>query len=460
MTDAADRRTNQTVELLQALIRNQCVNEGTPESGHEDRNARLLRDELESPRVEIRMFEPLPGRTSMVARYRGTDPDAPALCLMGHTDVVPVSPEGWREDPFAGELIDGEVWGRGAVDMLNVTSSMAVAFRDVVRSGRRYPGDIVYFAVADEEHGGQHGAAYVIDNEWDTLRCDYVLTEYGGTPARTADGISVLLTSGEKGGGGRRIRVKGVPGHGSMPWGADSALIKAAEIVRRLTNYEVAPRLDEMFAARLQALGLPAETQKRLLDPTSLEDALAELPLGTARNLHSCSHMSFSPNILNSGNKANTIPDEAELLVDIRTLPGQTQEDVDSHVMAAIGDDLRDSVEIAPLFPNAEAFALDPSSSSVDTPLWGALAQAIDMAYPGAKVVPSLVTGGTDARYFRKRGIPAYGAGLLSLDIPMDEFQNRFHGHNERIDLESLKLTTQLWLDVLDRFWTQPAGAA
>ena len=153
-----DQLTNETVELLQQLIRNQCVNDGTETSGHEDRNARLLRDELDGLPVDIEMIEPAPGRTSMIARYEGTDPEAPTLCLMGHTDVVPVSPDGWTNDPFGGELItaaDGtpEVWGRGAVDMLNLTSSMLVAFREIVRSERRYPGDIIYFGVADEEAG-------------------------------------------------------------------------------------------------------------------------------------------------------------------------------------------------------------------------------------------------------------------------------------------------------------------
>jgi len=142
--------TGETVELLQQLIRNQCVNDNTPEGGQEVRSATLLRDELDGLGLDIELLEEIAGRTSVVARYEGTDPDAPALCLMGHTDVVPVSPDGWDNDPFGGELIttsDGvtEVWGRGAVDMLNVTSSMLVAFREVVRSGRRLSGDLIFF---------------------------------------------------------------------------------------------------------------------------------------------------------------------------------------------------------------------------------------------------------------------------------------------------------------------------
>jgi acetylornithine deacetylase/succinyl-diaminopimelate desuccinylase-like protein len=450
MTDLIDRLTHETVELLQALIRNRCVNEGTPESGHEVRNAELLRNEIENSALDIQTFETLPGRMSMVARYAGTDSDAPTLCLMGHTDVVPANPDGWDVDPFGGELIDGEVWGRGAVDMLNLTSSMAVAFREVVRSGKRYPGDIVFFAVADEEHGGEHGARPLVENEWDALRCDYVLTEYGGTPITNDAGTVVLLTTGEKGGGGRRMTVRGEPGHGSMPFGVDSALIKSAEIVRRIAAYDPGPRLDEMFAARLQALGLPLEARKQLLDPARLHDALAEMDPGMARNLHSCSHMSFSPNVLASGGKSNTIPDTAELIVDIRILPGDTQEDVDAHLRAAIGEDLMGSVEWERLFPGQNMSA---TSSPTDTRLWDVLTDSIRVAYPGAQVLPSMVTGGTDARFFRHRGVPSYGAGLLSPEVPLAEFMNRFHGHNERIDIESLKLTTQLWLDVLDRLW-------
>ena len=137
--------TNQTVELLQSLIRNECVNTGAVESGEEEKNSDLLETFLEGPGVEIEHFDCLPGRRSVVARIEGTDPEAPALCLMGHTDVVPVSPEGWSREPFAGDLVDGEVWGRGAVDMLNLTSSMAVAFRHLASNNFRPKGDLIYF---------------------------------------------------------------------------------------------------------------------------------------------------------------------------------------------------------------------------------------------------------------------------------------------------------------------------
>jgi acetylornithine deacetylase/succinyl-diaminopimelate desuccinylase-like protein len=453
MTDPTtiDRLTNESVELLQALIRNQCVNDGTPESGNEDVSARLLRDELEGTGVDFQTFETLPGRTSLVARWPGTDPSAPALCLMGHTDVVPVSPDGWDRDPFGGELVpnaDGvdEVWGRGAVDMLNLTSSMTVAFRHLLRSGKRYPGDIVYFAVADEEAGGKHGAERLIRDEWDALRCDYVLTEFGGIPLHSSQGTSILVTTAEKGVGWRKLTVKGSPGHGSAPWGSDNALVKASEVVRRLAAYQPQPKLDELWAARVKAMGLPDDLGRRLLDPSALGEALSELPPEVARYSHACCHTTFSPNVMRGGVKTNVIPDKVEIEVDIRTLPGETGEDVMQHLRAALGD-VFDWVETEIIHEDAS------TASPIDNPLWTALTGSMSEAFPEARIIPSIVTGGTDSRFFRQKGVVAYGAGLLSARLDAGEFFRRFHGHNERIDRDSLRLTTQLWLDVVDRLW-------
>ena len=450
MTATIDQLTNETVELLQALIRNQCVNDGTAASGHEDRSARLLRDELEGTGVDLQTYEPTPGRTSLICRWPGTDPTAPSLCLMGHTDVVPVSPDGWTNDPFGGELIDNgetlEVWGRGAVDMLNLTSSMAVVFRHLVNSGRRYPGDIVYFAVADEEAGGTHGAEILVRDEWDALNCEYVLTEFGGIPFYSPAGMSLLVTTAEKGISWRRLKVRGTPGHGSMPYGTDNALVKAAEVVRRLGAYRPTPQLDELWAARIKAMGLPDDVSRKLLDPRALDEAIDQLPPEIARNAHSCSHTTFSPNVIGGGVKTNVIPDEVTIEVDIRTLPGEDREEVEAHLRAALGD-LYDSVE-------TEIIKHDPSTSSpTDNKLWETLSASIAKAYPEALVVPSMVTGGTDARFFRNQGSIAYGAGLLSRHVDTGEFFRRFHGHDERIDVDSLRLTVQLWLDVVDNLW-------
>ena len=193
-----EQLTNETVELLQTMIRNQCVNDGTAESGHEERNADTLVSFIEGAGLDLEVYDAAPGRRSMVARIAGSDLNAPSLCLMGHTDVVPVNPDGWSRDPFGGELVDGEVWGRGAVDMLNLTSSMAVAFRHLATTGFRPKGDLIYFGVADEESGSAYGAQWMADNHPDAIRADYVLTENGGLHGGPPNSPSVSMNVGRK----------------------------------------------------------------------------------------------------------------------------------------------------------------------------------------------------------------------------------------------------------------------
>src|SRR2546425_6063134 len=172
--------TGEVTDVVQQLIRNACVNDGTRESGHEIRTVDLLESYLRVAGAEMKRYEPMPDRARLVLRIEGSDPKAPSLHFMGHTDVVPVTASGWRHDPFGGELIDGEVWGRGAVDMLDVTASMAVAVRRLLASGFKPKGTLIYSAVADEEALGTHGAQWLTENAWDDVRSDYLVTEFGG----------------------------------------------------------------------------------------------------------------------------------------------------------------------------------------------------------------------------------------------------------------------------------------
>jgi acetylornithine deacetylase/succinyl-diaminopimelate desuccinylase-like protein len=434
--------TGPTVELLQALIRNECVNDGTPQSGHETRNAELLGGYLEGAGVGIEQFESLPGRGSVVARIEGSDPTAPTLCLMGHTDVVPVNPAGWSRDPFGGELIDGEVWGRGAIDMLNVTASMAVAFRELARSGWKPKGTLVYFGVADEEAGGHWGAEWMCEQHWDAIRSDYVLTELGGWSNVGADGVRrVVVNTGEKGIAWRSLRVRGTPSHGSMPFGADNALVKAAEVVRRLSLYRPQAHISDVWKAQVAVMRLPDEMKAGLLDPARIWSTIEQLPPAVARTCHAHTHTTFSPNVVHGGQKTNIIPDLVEIEVDIRTVPGTTQADVDAHLHEALGD-LAHHVEIGRLQQN------DATESPRGNALWDALASATQVAYPGADLIPGLIVGGTDARFFRERGAVAYGTGLFSPSVTLESFGTRFHGNDERIDTESLGLAADFWVHI------------
>lgn len=439
--------TGDTVELLQTLIRNQCVNDGTAESGHESRNADVLQTYVERSGVDIERWEPTPDRASFVARLPGTDPSAPSLCLMGHTDVVPVTPEGWRNDPFGGELIrsdDGtdEIWGRGAVDMLNLTASMAVVFRSLADRGFRPRGDLIYFAVADEEAGSAHGARWVADEHPDAIRCDYVLTENGGLHSGPEGHRSITVNVAEKGVAWRRLRVRGTPGHGSMPFGSDNALVTASKVVSRLADYRPAPRFHELWRGQVESLDVPDDVKAAMLDENTIDALLDDLPHpGAKGHFHACTHTSFSPNVLATKGrpKTNVIPDIVDIDVDIRTMPGDHTSEVEGHLRAALGDELFDRVEV-------EVLMDDPASTSrIDTPLWDALERAVTVPFPDARLNPQFIVGFTDARVFRDLGAVAYGAGLFSPAIDPAEFGLRFHGHDERIDLESLRLTTELW---------------
>ena len=434
--------TGASTELLQALIRSECVNDGTPDSGGEVRNADLLRAYLEGPGVEMSTYESRPGRTSLVARMEGTDPNAPTVCLMGHTDVVPVNRDGWSRDPFGGELIDGEVWGRGALDMLYQTATQAVAFRELARSGFRPKGTLIYFAVPDEEAGGTWGAKWMVDHHWDVIGCDYLLTELAGVAMPASDGTrKVTVTVAEKGIAWRRLRISGRPGHGSMPFGADNAIITASEVVRRLHAYRPAAGLDDVWRATVEAYEFDAELTSRLLDPAAVYEALHSLEPGTATMLHACSHTTFSPNVVHGGVKSNVIPDTVELDVDIRTLPGVTGDEVDAALREAIGD-LADRVHIGRLVDD------ESTASTLDNPMWEALTRQVQVAYPGSALLPQLEIGATDARFFRRRGTVAYGTGLFSANVTYEDMISRFHGHDERIDVESLGLSTNLWLGI------------
>jgi acetylornithine deacetylase/succinyl-diaminopimelate desuccinylase-like protein len=434
----ADALTTEATGLLQDLIRNACVNDGTIDSGGEVRNSDLLADYLGTSGFDVETFEPQPGRRSLLARIEGSDPDAPTLMLMGHTDVVPVNVDGWSRDPFGAELDDGMIWGRGAVDMLNLTSTMAVAFRHLAESGFRPKGTLLYLAVADEEALGTWGAKYLVEHELDEVRSDYVITESGGYQVPTAHGTRLPIMVEEKGTFWSNIRVHGTPSHASQAYKTDNALVTAAEIVRRIAEYRPEAQIGDTWRRYVEGLGLPPE----LADPDRVDAYADELPLPLARIAHSCTHTTLAPTVAHGGTKTNIIPDRVDLQVDVRTMPGQSGEVATAMLLDAIGD-LADRVEIT---SND-----DPATASpTDTPLWDSLARVTSRLCEGSALVPTIMTGGTDNRFFRRAGSVGYGFGLFSRRIGFEDYARMFHGHDERVDQESLDLSTRLWLAVAE----------
>jgi acetylornithine deacetylase/succinyl-diaminopimelate desuccinylase-like protein len=443
-----DVATAETVELLQSLIRNRCVNDGSADSGGEYRNADTIAAYLGTAGLDVERFEPAPGRTSLVARITGSDPTASSLCLLGHTDVVPADERSWTRDPFGGELVAGEVWGRGAIDMLNLTASMAVAIRHLASAGFRPRGDLVFVAAADEEAGSKLGADWLMRHHRDQVHADFVLTETGGWHLPGTETPVITVNVAEKGVAWRRVRVRGTPGHGSRPFRGDNALVRAAAVIQRLDAYRPRPRFHELWPQVVAGLSVDEADRAGLLDTERIDELLESWPdASAAAHLHACTHTTLSCNAVRGAMKTNTIPGAVDVEVDIRTLPGETDEEVRVHLDAALGD-LAQAVAV-------ESILDGPASiSPVDTELWDALTRAVERSFPTARLAPNLMIGFTDARVYREAGAIAYGAGLFAPGVDPSELARRFHGTDERIDVESLRLTTQLWVDVATELLT------
>ncbi len=427
MTAASD-----TVELLRELVRAACVNTGDPASGGEIRAVRVLQRFLAEAvgrgAVETQVFEAAPGRSSLVARVRGSDPDAPVLGLLGHLDVVPAEPERWTHDPFGGDLIDGEVWGRGTVDMLYLTAAFACALRDLALAPTPPRGGLVLLAVADEEAGGDYGLRRLLQEHPDVFGITEAISESGGMRM----GAYVALDVAEKGSAGRRLVVQGTPGHASIPYGAHSAAVAAGEVLERLATVAPAIHLGPLWRPFVEARVADPGLAERMLDPVRLDAALPELG-GIAGYAHAASRVTISPTVLRAGQAHNVIPGEAYIDLDIRTLPGTTDDEIDA-LLAGMLHGLNAEVGIRRLR------GWPATASPIDTPLFAAIRRSIERT-DGSPVVPIMAAGGSDARELRALGIPSYGFGLLSAGWTYERYRERIHAHDERIDVASIELT-------------------
>ena len=434
-------------EVLVSLIRNACVNDGTPEGGHEHRSVGTLQAYLGQDGTVV---EPVPGRQSVVYRVPGTTPGAPTLLLIPHLDVVPARPEGWSHDPFGGDKVEGYIWGRGAVDMLNVTAAMAAVFKRYLRGATPpLPGDLIFAAVADEEAGGVYGAEHLVNHRAELVACDYLLTEVAAPSFVTDSGTALPVTVAEKGPSWRRLATRGTPGHASQPYGTHNALAPLADAMSRLALHPTPVDITPEWRAFVSGLGLEDDLESRLLDVDRIDEAIEDLAiedLPLARWVHACTHLTVTPSLFHSGTKSNVVPDGAEGHVDLRKLPGQDETTVDDHFRKVLGSDLYEQVSIEPVSES-------PASASVPGgSLWEAIADAAEELTGSRRLVPALIPVATDARFFRPLGTQAYGVGLFDGEITFGEMLSMFHGHDERVSERSLDLTTEILRVTLERF--------
>ncbi|MEV0476117.1 M20/M25/M40 family metallo-hydrolase [Streptomyces prunicolor] len=434
-TDTAKGVTgeDEVVDLCRELIRIDTSNYGDHSGPGERKAAEYVAEQLAEVGLEPKIFESHPGRASTVARIEGTDPSRPALLIHGHLDVVPANAADWTHHPFSGEVADGCVWGRGAVDMKDMDAMTLAVVRDRLRSGRRPPRDIVVAFLADEEAGGTYGGRHLVDNHRELF--DGVtegISEVGGFSFTVSEERRLyLIQTAEKGMHWMKLTVAGTAGHGSMIH-RDNAITELSEAVARVGRHKFPVRVTKTTRAFLDELGDALGTP---LDPEDMEATLKRLG-GIAKLIGATLSNTANPTQLNAGYKVNVIPGEATANIDGRFLPGHEEE-----FLADLDRILGPKVKREDVH----------SDKALETSFDGALVEAMQSSLlaedPTAKAVPYMLSGGTDAKSFDDLGIRGFGFAPLKLPPELD-FAGMFHGVDERVPVEGLKFGVR----VLDRF--------
>ena len=423
---------SRTARIAQDLIRFPSVNWGEGRSDGEAEAAAYLEAELQRLGLAPQLFEPEPGRVSVVARVEGAAP-GPALVVHGHTDVVPADPRNWTVDPFAGEVRDGMLWGRGAVDMKNMDAMMIAALAEILESGRRPARDLVIAFFADEEAGGVLGSHWLVDHHPEVFAgATEAVSEVGGYSVDLKGKRAYLLQTGEKALVWIRLRARGPAAHGSRLI-RTNAVTRLAEAVVALGREDWPIRLTDTTRSLVDELGRILD-----VDPVSAGPDAVLLASGSAAGfLLATLRTTSNPTMLTAGYKHNVIPDEATALVDIRTLPGE-EEAALARVRELVGDD----VEIETVHTDVGL------ENRFEGPLVDAMVGLLGRHDPGAPVLPYLLSGGTDNKGLSELGITGYGFVPMLLPPGID-FPAMFHGVDERVPLEALDFGTRVLTDLL-----------
>jgi acetylornithine deacetylase/succinyl-diaminopimelate desuccinylase-like protein len=425
----APAAAQEVATLLSELIRINTSNPTHPERPA----AEWVAAKLDEVGIESTILESATGRASTIARIQGTNPDRKPLLIHGHLDVVPADASEWSVDPFAGEIKDDYVWGRGAVDMKDMDAMILAVIRNWARTGVQPERDIVLAFVADEEAGGHYGAHWLVDNHPDYFAdCSEAISEVGGFSVTVGGDLRLyLIQTAEKGISWMKLRASGRPGHGSMIH-PDNAVTRLAEAVTRIGRHKfplhMTPTTREFLERVSAATGVPIDID----NPQAALDQLG----GMARMVGASLRNTANPTMLTAGYKANVIPSGAEAMIDARFVPGHEQELYDT-VDELMGE------HITREFVNKDV--------AVETDFNGAIVEAMAAALkaedPSGVPVPYLMSGGTDAKSFAQLGIRCFGFSPLLLPADLD-FSSLFHGIDERVPVDAL----QFGVRVLDRF--------
>jgi acetylornithine deacetylase/succinyl-diaminopimelate desuccinylase-like protein len=458
----ADPFVEECVEHLRSLIRIPSVNPpgdpagaaGRDSTGGETAAAAYCAEVLTSAGIGAEVLETAPGRGSCFARLPATVPDPePPLILLSHVDVVPVEADAWSRDPFGAELVDGVVWGRGAVDMKDMVAMELSVMLALHRSGAERRRDVIFAALADEEAGGVYGALHWVRQRPDLFADDAgrpaaaALNEVGGYSMTVGGRRAYAIQVAEKGILWTRISATGTPSHGSMP-SPDNAAIKLAHAVSRVASAPRPARVIPVVRAFLDGLGLAgvatlAEQGRDDDARAALADAIDDPVL--RRSLDAMLRDTVTPNVIHAGRKVNVVPGAGEAEVDVRTLPGTDQAALLSELQELAGPDV--SVEALHTMP--------PVEWPADAGIVELMIAALRAADPEATPLPMMITPGTDAKALGLLGIPTYGFAPLRLD-PDVPFLSLFHANDERIPVSALDFGLPVLQQVVSRFVAAP----
>lgn len=424
------------MRLLQDLIRFDTTNP----PGNEKPAAEFLAAYLRKDGLEPLLVEPKPGRGNVVTRLKG-DGSKPPLLLSAHLDVVPAIGK-WKHPPFAAEIHDGCVWGRGAIDMKHMAAMSAWVVCELKRRGVRLKRDLIFAGVADEEAGGACGAGYLADHRRELIAAEYCLTEVGGMTMHGPRGVLVPVQTAQKGYLWFKMRARGRSGHGSKPI-AGSAVERLARAAARLSRQPLHYRLTRTarrFLRELSRIQSPAgalAVAAITCGKFPARAALPAFPQAQREALYAMLHDTAAVTGLSAGVKVNVIPEEAEATVDGRLLAGTSRESFLEQVRAVVGPD----IELEP-FDGADPLELEP-----DATLWAALEEVMAAHLPQAKVVPFQITGMTDAKDYHRAGIKTYGFSPVLLG-PGEPFSELYHAPDERVPVAGLGAGARWLLDV------------
>ncbi len=421
--------SDEVADLLADLIRIDTSNPTHPERPA----AEWVAGKLDEVGIESQIIEASKGRASTIARIEGSDSTRAPLLIHGHLDVVPADKDEWSVDPFGGEIKDGFVWGRGAIDMKDMDAMTLALVREWARAGKKPPRDIVLAFVSDEEAGGRQGAHYLVDNHRDLFAdCTEAIGEVGGFSISLNDQARLYaIQTAEKGINWLRLTANATPGHGSMVHN-DNAVTMLARAVARIGEHDWPVVITDTVRATVAGL---AEVTGQDLDPDNPDQWLPLLG-SAARMIGATVRNTANPTMLEAGYKTNVIPSRASAMVDARFVPGQ--EDVLLETIdELVGEGIEREFEVRDI----------AVETSFDGDLVDAMCAALKAEDDRAVPVPYLMSGGTDAKSFSTLGIRCFGFSPLKL--PSDfEFMSLFHGIDERVPVDALKFGVR----VLDRF--------